>query len=204
MDRPGGITYEPVCLKEYELFRIVLDVNQWNFLEYYVRQTLEYCRKSKILNNEEIQKLKISRVQNYKKTSEGKRSWVKFQSFAKNLNDSIMVESSIHKLAIEYFQHSDYNFSSETLSRNQSKPTNSDVSRQFFNGNYLSDDLLTLRKKNLSTRVKSIVFQNTQNELNLGPCREFPYEMSKISPKLNYAHATDNLENIIIPHQLMI
>ena len=102
-DRPGAVTYEPLCMKEYQLSRVVLDVNQWNFLDYYVRQTLDYCRRSKILNDNEIAGFRTTRIEKYKTTKEGQRPWVKFQSFAKNLNEAILLESPLHRVAVEFF-----------------------------------------------------------------------------------------------------
>ena len=52
--------------KENIIHRIVL--NEWRYVEYYVQETLNYCRKSRILSEEEIRKLKVTRVQRYKST----------------------------------------------------------------------------------------------------------------------------------------
>lgn len=50
--------------KENMIHRIVL--NEWRYVEYYVQETLNYCKNAKILTPEEIKQLKVTRVQKHK------------------------------------------------------------------------------------------------------------------------------------------
>ena len=72
-------------------------MNNWGFIDYYVDQTLDYCKRSCILSKTEIDELKISRI---KKHQGDKRS---SQSFTKNLSDSIYNSSELHKMMIDHF-----------------------------------------------------------------------------------------------------
>ena len=92
-------------------------MNDWNFIDYYVEQTLDYCKRSRIMTQEEIDELRITRIQKHKGAKKG------FQSFSKNLSDSIYNSSEMHKMMIDYFH----------LLDNDSK--HKDQSETFFNCN---------------------------------------------------------------------
>jgi len=45
----------------------------------------------------------------------------------------------MHRIAVEHFQHGDYSFTKEALENGNEGASNGDLSRAFFNGNYMSD-----------------------------------------------------------------
>ena len=59
-------TNNNVLNKEKKIMQIAL--NQWNFIDYYINQTLDYCKKSQIMTQIEIDELKITRIEKYKKS----------------------------------------------------------------------------------------------------------------------------------------
>jgi hypothetical protein len=56
-------TNNNVLNKEKKIMQIAL--NQWNFIDYYINQTLDYCKKSQIMTQIEIDELKITRIEKY-------------------------------------------------------------------------------------------------------------------------------------------
>ena len=68
----------------------------------------------------------------------------------------------------------------------------------------MSQELLALRPLNSSTRVTPLVSPNEPAEAHDNNITEYPYLQSADSTSLDYLQATDNLENIILPHQLII
>lgn len=77
----------------------------------------------------------------------------------------------MHKIAVEHFQHENYTFSTEY--KNPSNDGVGDLSREFFNGNYINEELLNLRALNKSTRVTAIV--NPSNNAPQHEITEYPY-----------------------------
>ena len=69
------------------------------------------------MTEEEIKELRVTRIERHKDTKKG------FQSFSKNLSDSIYNSSEMHKTIIDYFHIS------------ESDPKNNDQSQTFFNSN---------------------------------------------------------------------
>ena len=67
----------------------------------------------------------------------------------------------------------------------------------------MSQELLALRPLNKSTRVTPLVCPNEPAESQVDTT-EYPYLQSADSAELDYNQATDHLENIILPHQLII
>ena len=53
--------------KENQIMRVVL--NDWKLIDYYIDQTLDYCKRSHILSNYEIEHLKIDRIDKYQQTN---------------------------------------------------------------------------------------------------------------------------------------
>jgi hypothetical protein len=56
-------TNNNILNKEKNIMQIAL--NQWNFIDYYINQTLDYCKKSQIMSQIEIDELKITRIEKY-------------------------------------------------------------------------------------------------------------------------------------------
>lgn len=52
--------------KENVIHRIVL--NEWRYVEYYVQETLNYCKRSRILTEAEIKELRVTRVEKFQKS----------------------------------------------------------------------------------------------------------------------------------------
>ena len=105
--------------------RVVL--NDWKLIDYYIDQTLDYCRRSHILSEYEISHLKIERIAKH----QGKKP---FQSFSRNLSDSVYSQSELHKLLIDYFHEG-----------------------EFFNSNGQTEVMVNLRSQNTNKSVQPIL-----------------------------------------------
>lgn len=74
------------------IHRVVL--NEWKYVEYYVQETLDYCKKSRILTEEEIKQLKVTRVEGLKKemAERGGVTYMKSNSYSQNLTEAILAD----------------------------------------------------------------------------------------------------------------
>jgi hypothetical protein len=68
--------------KENLIHRIVL--NEWRYVEYYVQETLDYCKKSRILTEAEIKELKVTRVERLQSAApeNGRAPYMKSNSYS--------------------------------------------------------------------------------------------------------------------------
>ena len=80
--------------KENIIHRIVL--NEWRYVEYYVQETLNYCKNAKILTADEIKALKTTRVEKYYKRCEVEEQegghFPSTNSYSQNLTQAILKE----------------------------------------------------------------------------------------------------------------
>ena len=93
--------------KENLIHRIVL--NEWRYVEYYVQEALNYCKKSRILTEAEIKELRLTRVERFQKADpQSSRSpYLASNSYSQNLTEAILSEQKSFVWLMKLF-HRDY------------------------------------------------------------------------------------------------
>ena len=79
-------------IHEHQITRVVL--NQWNFIEYYIKSTLNYCKKARIITGllSEDESLEVRRIQ----------SPSSFLTFSQTLSQAIKRDNTMHSLIFDY------------------------------------------------------------------------------------------------------
>jgi len=78
--------------KENQIMRLVL--NDWNYLEFYIEQTINYCQRSKIMSQNEIDEVSETRIDPISKQFPDLAKRIEVQSMNQNLGDSIYLRSA--------------------------------------------------------------------------------------------------------------